>query len=164
MVRAYDDNGNVIDLVGLGRQIRADAIDEKLQSFAQWLWDSHYLVDEAFTIRLVEQYNAEKLKEKKGMSWGISPNATEKEKIFADFNDSLQGINSEYGLSYYLYSNIYNIGRKLADKEYQQGRAEGESIGITRVLDILEHLDTQMLQMVKDALYEQDYNELKEKR
>lgn len=47
---------------------------------------------------------------------------------------------------------------------YKQGRAEGESIGITRVLDILEHLDTQMLQMVKDALYEQDYTELKEQK
>ena len=47
---------------------------------------------------------------------------------------------------------------------YKQGRAEGESIGITRVLDILEHLDTQMLQMVKDALYEQDFTELKEQK
>lgn len=45
---------------------------------------------------------------------------------------------------------------------YKQGRAEGESIGITRVLDILEHLDKQVLQMVKDALYEQDFTGLKE--
>lgn len=42
---------------------RAEAIDEELQSFAQWLWDSGYLVDEAFTIKLVEQYKTEQLKE-----------------------------------------------------------------------------------------------------
>ena len=28
MIRAYDDNGNVIDLVEWKKQIRADAIDE----------------------------------------------------------------------------------------------------------------------------------------
>lgn len=53
---------------------------------------------------------------------------------------------------------------KMLEKHDAKVRAEGESIGITRVLDILEHLDTQMLQMVKDALYEQDYNELKEQK
>lgn len=37
---------------------RVRVIDE-LQSFAQWLWDSHYLVNEAFAIRLVEQYKQE---------------------------------------------------------------------------------------------------------
>ena len=55
------------------------------------------------------------------MSWGISPNATEKEKIFADFNDSLNGMNR---LSYRHHSQIYDIGRELADKEYQQGKAD----------------------------------------
>lgn len=59
------------------------------------------------------------------MSWGISENATEKEKIFADYNDSLMGMNSADGLSYHHYSRIYDIGRKLADKEYQQGKADG---------------------------------------
>lgn len=37
--------------------------NEELQRFAQWLWDNHYLVDEAFTIRLVEQYKSEQMKE-----------------------------------------------------------------------------------------------------
>lgn len=58
------------------------------------------------------------------MSWGISPNATKKEKIFADYNDSLMGMNSADGLSYRHYSKIYDIGRNLADKEYDQGRAD----------------------------------------
>lgn len=47
---------------------------------------------------------------------------------------------------------------------YKQGKAEGELIGITRVLDILDNLDKQMLQMVREALYEQDFKEFKEKR
>lgn len=47
------------------QQGRADGIDEELQSFAQWLWDNHYLVDEAFTTRLVEQYKQAQLKEQK---------------------------------------------------------------------------------------------------
>ena len=58
------------------------------------------------------------------MSWGISPNATEKEKIFADFADFLNGLNSAGGLSYHHYSQIFDIGRKLADEEYEQGRAD----------------------------------------
>lgn len=41
---------------------REEVIDEELQKFAQWLWDSHYLVDEAFTIILVEQYKEEQKK------------------------------------------------------------------------------------------------------
>ena len=59
------DNVPHIDLEEHDAKVRQDAIEEELQSFAQWLWDSHYLVDEAFTIRLVEQYKDEQLKEKK---------------------------------------------------------------------------------------------------
>ena len=61
----WGDNVPHIDLEEHDAKVRQDAIDEELQSFAQWLWDSHYLVDEAFTIRLVEQYKDEQLKEKK---------------------------------------------------------------------------------------------------
>lgn len=59
------------------------------------------------------------------MSWGINPNATEKEKIFADYNDNLIGMNSSDGLSYHHYSQLYDIGRNLADREYQQGKVDG---------------------------------------
>ena len=59
----WGDNVPHIDLEEHDAKVRQDAIEEELQSFAQWLWDSHYLVDEAFTIRLVEQYKDEQLKE-----------------------------------------------------------------------------------------------------
>lgn len=36
--------------------------NDLLQDFAQWLWDNGFLTDEAFTIKLVEQYR-EKTKE-----------------------------------------------------------------------------------------------------
>lgn len=41
----------------------ADVIEKELQRFAMWLWDNHYLVDEALTIRLVQQYKSEQMKE-----------------------------------------------------------------------------------------------------
>lgn len=47
---------------------------------------------------------------------------------------------------------------------YQQGSTDGESSGITRVLDILESLDKQILEKVKDKLYDQDYTELKNQK
>lgn len=53
---------------------------------------------------------------------------------------------------------------KLLAEHDANVRADGESIGITRVLDILEHLDEQVLEKVKDALYEQDYTEFKEQK
>ena len=54
------DDVPTVSLADHDKRIRADAIDEELQEFAQWLWDSQYLVDEAFTIRLVEQYKTDK--------------------------------------------------------------------------------------------------------
>lgn len=41
-----------------------DEVAEKLQNFAQWLWDNHYLTQEAFTIRLVDMYLSDKGEQK----------------------------------------------------------------------------------------------------
>lgn len=61
---------------------------------------------------------------------------------------------------------VFDCGKDFDEYEtgYEKGRAEGESIGITRVLDILDEIDKQILEKVKDKLYEQDYTELKEKK
>lgn len=80
---------------------------------------------------------------------------------------------SEHGLAEY-YDQIANWLEELKDarmkittinatmtKCYNNSRAEGESAGITRVLDILEQLDSKMLEKVKDILYEQDFDECK---
>ena len=47
-----------------------------------------------------------------------------KEKIFKNFTDSLNKMNKSDGLSDYHFSKIYDLAEKLADKEYQQGRAD----------------------------------------
>lgn len=58
------------------------------------------------------------------MSWGISDKATEKEKIFAEFNDSIYGMNCVGKIDYAAYGQIYGFGRTLADREYAQGKAD----------------------------------------
>lgn len=59
------------------------------------------------------------------MSWGISDKATEKEKIFAEFSDCINGFNCAGKIDYDAYSQIYDFGRTLADREYEQGKADG---------------------------------------
>lgn len=34
--------------------------NDLLQDFAQWLWDNKYLTNEAFTIRLVDEYRGKR--------------------------------------------------------------------------------------------------------
>ena len=87
------------------------------------------------------------------MSWGINPNATEKEKIFAEFNDSINGLNCADGLSYRHYSAIYDLGRKLADDEYNQGRADERA----KVIDeFLEEAFREIEQRITDGKKEKD--------
>ena len=45
-------------------------------------------------------------------------------KAYTEFNDSINGLNCADGLSYRHYSAIYDLGRKLADDEYNQGRTD----------------------------------------
>lgn len=59
------------------------------------------------------------------MSWEISDKATEKEKIFAEFNDSVDGLNCVGKIDYDAYSQIYDFGRTLADREYERGKTDG---------------------------------------
>ena len=53
------------------------------------------------------------------MAWGISPNASEKEKIKAEWNDFLMGKNSCGIISYSAYSALYDFGMELLDKMYE---------------------------------------------
>lgn len=62
MIRAYDDNGNVVDLVEWEKQIRADAIDEMLSKIhTTWLFRGN----DAKAYREEIDYIARHLKEKK---------------------------------------------------------------------------------------------------
>lgn len=101
------------------------------------------------------------------MSWGISPNATEKEKIFTNFADCIQGMNSVCEIDYSAYSQIWDMGRELADKEYQQGRADENK----RVVEILHNfyevrnpeqnafMDRLVMEVMREQLKEQNKKE-----
>lgn len=53
--------------------------------------------------------------------WGISPNASPKEKIKADVNDFLKGLNCVGQIDYATYSEIYDEVMLKLDKIYEQG-------------------------------------------
>lgn len=91
-----------------------------------------------------------------GLSWDGKPIASKIQEVKTQYG-YMQGIT----VGWLWGDNVPHIDLEEHDAKV---RADGELIGITRVLDILEHLDTQMLQMVIEALYNQDFIELKEKK
>lgn len=60
------------------------------------------------------------------------------------------------------YNEIVSQYLLLTNDQVDNIGAFAEDNGITRVLDILVEIDKQILEKVKDKLYEQDYNEQKE--
>lgn len=70
------------------------------------------------------------------MGWGISPDATPKEKIKSEMSDFLQGLNSVGEISYKSYSEIFDTSMKLFDKMHDLAN---ESKTVT-----VEDLETKM--------------------
>ena len=70
------------------------------------------------------------------MSWGISPNASEKEKLKAEFADTINGYNSCGEISYSVYSELFDIGMGLLDAIYEQGKRDA----IDKVVEQLKEL------------------------
>ncbi|KXZ22440.1 hypothetical protein P4T89_12450 [Bacillus nakamurai] len=58
------------------------------------------------------------------MSWGISPKATNKEKLKAEMADYLNGLNSTGAIGYEVYSESFDVSMKLLDKMYELGKSE----------------------------------------
>lgn len=56
------------------------------------------------------------------MPWGISENASKKEKIKADFNDHINGLNSCGEISYNTYSTLFDIAENLFEEMYECGK------------------------------------------
>lgn len=61
-------------------------------------------------------------------NWGISPNASEKEKIKADYADILHGMNSTGAIPYDVYSDLFDDGMELLDRMYEQGKADAANV------------------------------------
>lgn len=60
------------------------------------------------------------------MSWGISENASERERIKAEFNDYIKGLNSTGTIDYQTYSEMYDYIMPLFDKMYELGKKESK--------------------------------------
>lgn len=63
------------------------------------------------------------------MSWGISPNANEKEKLKSEYADFLQGLNSCCEISWKTYNDLFDLGMGLFDRMYELGK-QGEVDGL----------------------------------
>lgn len=57
-------------------------------------------------------------------NWGISPNATSKEKLKSEMADFLNGLNSVGDISYETYNEIFNFSMDLLDKMHELGSKE----------------------------------------
>lgn len=54
------------------------------------------------------------------MSWGINENASEKEKLKAEMNDFLMGLNSVCKIDYIAYSKLYDVCMPILDECYDR--------------------------------------------
>lgn len=57
--------------------------------------------------------------------WGISPSASEKEKIKAEWADELIGKDSTGKITYDVYSELFDVGMDLLDRMYELGKSDG---------------------------------------
>ena len=62
------------------------------------------------------------------MAWGINPNAPKREKLKAEMNDYLLGMNSVGKIDYCTYSEMYDFTMDLLDKMYAQGLEDSTKI------------------------------------
>lgn len=60
------------------------------------------------------------------ISWGINQSASDKEKIKAEMNDFLKGLNSVGEIDYNTYSDIFDKSMELFNKMYKLGYKKGE--------------------------------------
>jgi len=58
-------------------------------------------------------------------NWGISKNASPKEKIKAEYADYLHGLNSCGEITYTVYDEAFDVGMDLFDRMYELGKTEG---------------------------------------
>ena len=88
------------------------------------------------------------------MSWGISENASEKEKLKAEVNDYFYGLNAVGKIDYIGYSTLYDACMPILEECYdrmkkeREAESEDEDVEYQRQIEQLEH----------DILYEPTFN------
>ena len=60
------------------------------------------------------------------MSWGISENASEKEKLKAEVNDYFHGLNAVGMIDYIAYCDLYDACMPILEECYDRITAESE--------------------------------------
>lgn len=60
-------------------------------------------------------------------NWGISSNATPKEKLKSEMADFLSGLNSVGMIDYGTYDKIFDFSMDLLEKMYELGETKGSS-------------------------------------
>ncbi|QXN70190.1 hypothetical protein INTERNEXUS_150 [Bacillus phage vB_BspM_Internexus] len=60
------------------------------------------------------------------MAWGISPNATKKEKLKSEMADFLNGLNSTGEINYSIYSEMFDYSMNLLDEMYELSKSENK--------------------------------------
>ena len=60
------------------------------------------------------------------MSWGISENASEKEKLKAEVNDYFSGLESCGIIDYIAYSDLYDVCMPILEECYDRMKEEEE--------------------------------------
>jgi hypothetical protein len=58
------------------------------------------------------------------MSWGISENASEKEKLKAEVNDYFKGLNSVGMIDYIAYCKLYDVCMPILEEGYDRMEEE----------------------------------------
>lgn len=61
------------------------------------------------------------------MGWGISENASEKEKLKAEVNDYFYGLNSVGKIDYLAYSDLYDVCMPILEECYDRMKLPAES-------------------------------------
>ena len=77
-------------------------------------------------------------------NWGISPHASKKEKIKADYADILHGMDSVGAITYDVYSDLFDDGMELLDRMYEQGKAD--AVPVVRCKDCIHWLNEEGLE------------------
>lgn len=57
-------------------------------------------------------------------NWGISDDATEKEKLKSEYADYLGGLNSCGEIPYTVYSEAFDMGMDLLERMYELGKSD----------------------------------------
>lgn len=59
------------------------------------------------------------------MAWGISPKASKKEKLKAEYADAIAGMNSCGNIDYTVYCDLFDLGMGILDRMYELGYSDG---------------------------------------